>query len=64
MVTITRIFNDFGKGRRTLPDSFFRKRRKNEYLHEEKKQRENLSEKQIDNMLKDSFPASDPPSTY
>ena len=28
------------------------------------KMRENLSEKQIDKTLKDSFPASDPPSTY
>ena len=26
--------------------------------------RENLSEKKIDKMIKDSFPASDPPSTY
>ena len=28
------------------------------------KMRENLSEKQIDNTVKSSFPASDPPSTY
>jgi hypothetical protein len=28
------------------------------------KMRKNLSEKQIDKTLKDSFPASDPPSTY
>lgn len=26
--------------------------------------RENLSEKQIDKMVEDTFPASDPPSTY
>ncbi len=26
--------------------------------------RENMSEKKIDKMVKDSFPASDPPSTY
>ena len=32
--------------------------------HKDHKLRENLSEKQIDKMLKDSFPASDPPSTY
>jgi hypothetical protein len=32
--------------------------------HHEKELRENLSEKQIDKMVKDSFPASDPPSTY
>jgi hypothetical protein len=30
----------------------------------DKKQRENMSEKQVDKMIKDSFPASDPPSTY
>ena len=32
--------------------------------HEDKELRENLSEKQVDNMVQDSFPASDPPSTY
>lgn len=26
--------------------------------------RENLTEKQVDKMVKDSFPSSDPPSTY
>ena len=31
---------------------------------EEKALRENLSETQIDTMVEDSFPASDPPSTY
>jgi len=30
----------------------------------DKELRANLSEKQIDNMVEDSFPASDPPSTY
>jgi len=25
---------------------------------------ENMTEKQVDKMVKDSFPASDPPSTY
>lgn len=30
----------------------------------EKELRETLSEKQIDRMIEDSFPASDPPSTY
>lgn len=30
----------------------------------EKKMRDHLSEKQIDHMVEDSFPASDPPSTY
>lgn len=35
-----------------------------ECLQEHKELRENLSEKQIDNMVDDSFPASDPPSTY
>ena len=30
----------------------------------DKKLRENLSEKQIDDMVACSFPASDPPSTY
>ncbi len=34
-------------------------------LHiQDKKIRENLSEQQIDKMIADSFPASDPPSTY
>lgn len=31
---------------------------------EDKKMRENLSERQIDKMVEASFPASDPPSTY
>jgi hypothetical protein len=30
----------------------------------ERKLREKLSEKQVDEMVADSFPASDPPSTY
>ena len=30
----------------------------------DKQVRENLSEHQIDTMISDSFPASDPPSTY
>lgn len=38
--------------------------RKKDNVEEEKKIRENLTEKQIDKMVKDSFPASDPPSTY
>ena len=29
-----------------------------------RKIRDRLKEKEIDNMIKDSFPASDPPSTY
>lgn len=34
-------------------------------LHrQEKEMRRHLSEQQIDCMVKDSFPASDPPSTY
>jgi hypothetical protein len=37
---------------------------KRKALHEDKMLRESLSEKQIDKMLQDSFPASDPPSTY
>jgi len=31
---------------------------------EDKKLRDNLKEHQVDNMVIDSFPASDPPSTY
>ncbi len=31
---------------------------------EERKIREKLTEKQTDKMIEDSFPASDPPSTY
>lgn len=30
----------------------------------DRKIREKLNEKQIDKMIKDGFPASDPPSTY
>ncbi|MCE3255775.1 MAG: hypothetical protein K0R25_1269 [Rickettsiaceae bacterium] len=37
---------------------------KKNHIKEEKEVRENLTEKQIDKMVKDSFPASDPPSTY
>lgn len=33
-------------------------------VHADKAVREHLSERQIDTMLADSFPASDPPSTY
>jgi len=35
-----------------------------ECVHADKEVRAHLSEKQIDNMVEDSFPASDPPSTY
>lgn len=31
---------------------------------DDKQLREDLSEKQVDRMVEDSFPASDPPSTY
>ena len=34
------------------------------YVHTDKKLRDELDEKQMDKMLKDSFPASDTPSTY
>jgi len=33
-------------------------------VYADKKLREHLSECQIDKMIEDSFPASDPPSTY
>jgi hypothetical protein len=36
----------------------------NSQLQQDKKLREELTEKQIDKMVMDSFPASDPPSTY
>jgi len=35
-----------------------------ECIHQDKELREHLSEAQIDHMIEDSFPASDPPSTY
>lgn len=35
-----------------------------ECLHEERELRDQLTEKQIDRMVADSFPASDPPSSY
>ncbi len=35
------------------------------FLHKrEKELRDSLSESQVDHMVEDSFPASDPPSTY
>lgn len=37
---------------------------KRDSAKEAKEMREHLSEKQIDKTVKDSFPASDPPSTY
>jgi hypothetical protein len=33
-------------------------------IHADKELREHLSDRQIDKMVEDSFPASDPPSTY
>ncbi len=33
-------------------------------IHEDVSLREHLSERQVDKMLADSFPASDPSSTY
>lgn len=33
-------------------------------VHADKKLRKRMSERQIDSMVADSFPASDPPSTY
>jgi hypothetical protein len=35
-----------------------------DYIRKDKKLRDHLSEKQIDKMIMDSFPASDPPCTY
>lgn len=35
-----------------------------EVLEEDKALRDQLSNKQVDKMVADSFPASDPPSTY
>ena len=35
-----------------------------ECIREEKEIRENLTEKQIDKILQDTFPASDPPAWY
>lgn len=37
---------------------------KEKFAHEEKELREHLTQKQVDKMVADSFPASDPPSTY
>lgn len=33
-------------------------------VRRDREMREHLSERQIDKMVEDSFPASDPPSTY
>ena len=44
----------------------FRSKKANQNQEDQKsrKIREDLSEKQVDKMVEDSFPASDPPSTY
>lgn len=44
--------------------SLFAKHSKKDFVECDKEQRENMSQKQIDKTIKDSFPASDPPSTY
>jgi len=43
---------------------FFRTTPKRTAMRNEKKIRDNLDEDQIDSMVDDTFPASDPPSTY
>ncbi|MFZ4540822.1 MAG: hypothetical protein ACOYNL_03290 [Rickettsiales bacterium] len=37
---------------------------KRQYIRKEKRMRNEMHERQIDMMICDSFPASDPPSTY
>lgn len=43
---------------------FFRRTPSRTCLRADKKMRDNLDEDQIDSMIDDSFPASDPPSSY
>jgi hypothetical protein len=34
------------------------------FLHQERQQHQNMNDSQIDSMVDDTFPASDPPGTY
>ena len=43
---------------------FFRRTPHSTVLRHDRKMRDNLDEAQIDSMIDDSFPASDPPSSY
>ncbi|MGA9657836.1 MAG: hypothetical protein WBQ60_01875 [Asticcacaulis sp.] len=57
MKTIQAIISGFIAG-------FFHTTPKSTVQHQEKQMRDNLNEDQIDAMIDDSFPASDPPSNY
>ncbi len=56
MNVIKQILSDFRNG--------WKQAGKEHRNRKDKELRKNLDEKQIDKMLQDSFPASDPPSTY
>lgn len=57
MSTITTFISGFFTG-------FFRRTPHSTVMRGDRKMRDNLDEGQIDAMIDDSFPASDPPSSY
>lgn len=52
------------KGRSSAPSEGRKRASRCTCYRKEKELRGNLSERQIDTMVEDSFPASDPPSNY
>lgn len=48
----------------SIAKAFYEGFRSGHLCRRERKMRENMSEKKVDRMIEDSFPASDPPSTY
>ena len=60
IASIATYIADFSEGWKTASDRMLCRC----YIEEAKKQRENLSEKQLDKMLADTFPASDPVAMY
>lgn len=59
-MALSQVVNCFMQGWRCGGGKMHRK----DAVKQDKRLRDNLSEKQIDHAIEDSFPASDPPSTY
>ena len=57
MNTITTFINGFFAG-------FFRRTPHSTCMRHDRQMRDNMGEDQLDAMIDDSFPASDPPSSY
>ena len=57
MKTVITFINGFFTG-------FFRRTPHTTVIRDDRRMRDNLNETQIDAMIDDSFPASDPPSSY